>query len=296
MSKLIKRLINKKLINPPSFLSDNVHYLCIMGSSAYGVSNNDSDVDIYGYCIPPKGILFPHTAGYIEGLDKNIPKFDQWQMHHVKDKDAKKEYDFSVYSILKYFRLVMDNNPNMIDSLFVPRHCIIHSTQIHEYVRKNRNKFLHKGSWHKFRGYSYSQMHKMNIKIPDKNSKRYESIKAHGYDLKFAYHVVRLLSECEQIMTVGTIDLQQNREQLKSIRRGEWTKDQVVKYFEKKESELEGLYNKSKLPHSPDVDWVKNLFLECLEMHYGSLSDAVQRNKNVDMLVNDINEVLKRYA
>ena len=61
----------------------------------------------------------------------------------------------------------MDNNPNMIDSLFVPRNLIIHSSKVLEYIRENRNIFLHKGSWHKFKGYSYSSLHKMNNKYKD---------------------------------------------------------------------------------------------------------------------------------
>ena len=173
MSKLIKKLQKKGLIHPPSFLSDTVQYLCITGSAAYGVSNVESDLDIYGFCIPPKSILFPHTAGYIRGLDKTIPEFDQWQEHGINDRETGKEYDFSIYSILKYFRLVMDNNPNMIDSLFVPRNLIIHSSKVFEYIRENRNIFLHKGSWYKFKGYSYSQMHKMKVKI---DAKEYNNV------------------------------------------------------------------------------------------------------------------------
>jgi len=165
MSKLIKDLIKKNLISPPPFLKDSVQYLCITGSAAYGVSNVESDIDIYGYCIPSKSILFPHTAGYIQGLDKGIPSFNQWQQHHIKDRETRKEYDFSVYSILKYFSLVADNNPNIIDSLFVRRNHIIHSSKVHELVRENRKLFLHKGSWYKFKGYAYSQLHKMDIKV-----------------------------------------------------------------------------------------------------------------------------------
>lgn len=82
-------------------------------------------------------------------------------------KSTGKEYDFSVYNITKYFRLVMENNPNMIDSLFVPRNCVIHSTPISEKIRENRKMFLHRGAWHKFKGYAYSSIHKMNFKYKD---------------------------------------------------------------------------------------------------------------------------------
>jgi hypothetical protein len=55
----------------------------------------------------------------------------------------------------------MENNPNMVDALFLPRRCVLHSTPIYEHVRENRTMFLHKGSWHKFRGYAYSQLSKI---------------------------------------------------------------------------------------------------------------------------------------
>ena len=57
-------------------------------------------------------------------------------------------------------------------------------------------------------------------------------------DVKFLYHVVRLLNEAEQILMEGDLDLERNREQLKSIRKGEWTFDQIVKYFDKQTLEI----------------------------------------------------------
>ena len=169
----------------------------------------------------------------------------------------------------------MENNPNVLDSLFTPVTCVLHSTRIGEMVRENRRIFLHKGSWHKFKGYAYSQLHKMDIKTPQIGSKRAADIEAHGFDVKFAYHVVRLLDEVEQILTTGDIDLQRSREVLKAIRRGEWTAEQVREFFAQKEKALEAAYDNSKLPHSPDEAQIKTLLLSCLEAHYGSLTDAV---------------------
>ena len=68
MSNIVKELSEKGLAHPPKFLPDNVHYLTIMGSVAYGVSSDTSDMDVYGFCIPPKEIVFPHTAGAIWGF------------------------------------------------------------------------------------------------------------------------------------------------------------------------------------------------------------------------------------
>lgn len=170
---LLQSLEKKELISPPTWLASNTQYLTVMGSQAYGVSTDNSDLDIYGVTIPPRNYVFPHEAGLIHGFSKNIPTFNQWQEHHIKDQSANggngQEYDFSIYGIVQFFFLVMNNNPNMIDSLFVNRESIIHITKAFEEVRKNRKLFLHKGIAHKLRGYAFSQMHKA------KNSEKYVS-------------------------------------------------------------------------------------------------------------------------
>jgi len=162
---LIDRLHKRGLINPPHFLIHNTHYEVMMGSVAYGVNEEGtSDVDVYGFCIPPKDVIFPHLRGEILGFGKQINRFEQYQQHHVEDKEARKSYDISIYNIVRYFQLVMENNPNMIDSLFVPHRCVLHITKVGNMVRDSRKIFLHKGCWHKFKGYSYSMLHRTNYK------------------------------------------------------------------------------------------------------------------------------------
>lgn len=295
MSKLINNLYKKGLIHPPKFLKDTIQCLCITGSASYGVANVESDIDMYGYCIPPKSMLFPHTAGYIVGLDKSIPSFYQWQEHHINDRETGKEFDITVYSILKYFRLVADNNPNMIDSLFTPRNLIVHTTKVHELVRENRKIFLHKGSWYKFKGYAYSELSKLKSKTPEPGSKRYKTIQKYGYDIKFAYNIIRLLNEVEQILVEGDLDLQRNKEQLKSIRKGEWEEQQVIDYFTKKELVLEETYQQSKLPHKAPMDKIKELYLNCLEIYFGSLNNMVERVRDIDVFITDLNILIDSY-
>lgn len=169
----IKRFENEKLIHPPRWLIDNLCYATQMGSVAYAVSNDDSDIDIYGFCIPTKELLFPHLSGEIRGFGKQLKRFEQYQEHHVDDHSSGKNYDITIYSIVKYFQLCMDNNPNMIDSLFTPRRCVLHSTPIAELVIENRRIFLHKGAMHKLRGYAYSQLSKIENKNNSKETAMY---------------------------------------------------------------------------------------------------------------------------
>lgn len=242
-----------------------------MGSDAYGVSSGDSDKDVYGVCFAPLNLTFPHLGGEVPGFGKQIQRFSNWQEHHIESLGA--EWDFQIYSIVNYFQLAMENNPNILDSLFTARRCVLSSTQIGETIREHRKDFLHKGSFHKLKGYSYSQMSKIRSKTA--TGKRAELILTYGFDTKFSYHVVRLLLEAEMILSEHDLDLERHREQLKAIRRGEWTLPQLEEWAQTKEKQLEDLYIKSTLRHTPDEPVIKALLLQCLESHYGNLEKAV---------------------
>ncbi len=298
MGSVVQQLAQRGLITPPPFVAGSVQYEVLMGSEAYGVASGDSDRDVYGFCIPPKSTVFPHLAGHIQGFGKKVDRFDQYQQHHIQDQEAMGgsgcEWDLAIYNIVRYFQLCMENNPNMIDSLFVPDRCVLHITEVGTILRTNRRLFLHKGSWFKFKGYAYSQVKKMLNKQPKPGSKRFADVQKHGYSTKFAYHVVRLLNEVEQVLTEGTIMLDRNREQLKSIRRGEWSAQQIQEYFDKKELELETLYTSSDLQHSPDEKAIKAVLLNCLEQYYGSIDNCVQTPQVEREVLRSINREISK--
>lgn len=284
MQSTTQRLHEEGLIQPPKFLPEAVHYETQVGSVAYGVSQDQSDLDIYGFCVPPKAVVFPHLNGVISGFGRQIKRFDQFQQHHIDHPQEPVVYDLSIYSIVRYFSLCMENNPNMLESLFTPEDCVLHASEIGQRVRAHRKLFLHKGSFHKFKGFSYSQIHKMNIKQPE--GKRAKMVEQYGFDVKFAYHAVRLLDFAEQVLTTHDLDLQAGKDKLIEIRQGQWTKAQVESYCEQKEVELEALYEKSTLRHKPDEDAIKRLLLTCLEDAYGSLEGCIgQWDTTKDRLV-----------
>lgn len=295
MASRVQLCKNKNLIHPPKWLPSNIHYEVITGSVAYAVSSDTSDMDIVGFCIPPKEDVFPHLKGEIQGFGTQKKRFDVWQEHHITDAETRQEYDFSIYSIVKFFHLAMENNPNLVDILFTPQRCVLFSSAVAQIVRDNRKQFLHKGSYHKMRGYAYAQLHKIGTKSNSSNPKRQESIEKHGFDTKFAYHVVRLLLESEQILMEHDLDIERNAEILKAIRRGDWTEEKLRSWFDEKEKHLEELYSKSTLRRGPDEDAIKDLLLTCLEQHYGSLESAVKREVPVEKMVAELREVLDKY-
>jgi uncharacterized protein len=288
---LRKVLASGAKLSPPGWLPDNLCYETMMGSVAYGVSSESSDIDVYGICLPPKDTVFPHLAGEILGFGTQLKRFDTWQEHHVAALDA--TWDFQIFGIVKFFQLAMENNPNVVDAIFTPRRCVLSSTAIGEYIREHRTDFLHKGSWHKFKGYAYSQLNKIRTKAP--TGKRAELVAEHGFDLKFAYHVVRLLLEVEQILVARDLDLERDREQLMAIRRGEWTLEQLEQWAQDKEKALEAVYQTSTVPHGPDEALLKRHLVHCLEMHYGDLSSVVHAPDDALQLIRKIADLTKRY-
>lgn len=296
MASVVQSLYAKKLITPPKWLESNIHLETEMGSVAYGVSGGNSDIDIYGFVIPPLDDLFPHMRGEIPGFGTQHNRFEQYQEHHVKDGNL--EYDLSIYSITKYFQLCMENNPNMVDSLFTPINCVRHITKIGQMVRDQRKIFLHKGSFHKFRGYLYSQLNKMHN---GRQGKRQELIEKYSFDTKFASHAVRLGLECEQILETGDLNLQRDKELIKVIRNGEWTEDRIRDWVASKEKHWEELYATTKLPNRPDEAKIKQLLIDCLEEHYGRIrvkdafGSAVFHTDVSELILADLHRVIEKY-
>jgi predicted nucleotidyltransferase len=300
MSSLISQLSEKKLISPPKWLPCNTLFEGIQGSTAYGVAEDTSDWDIVGFCIPPKEIIFPHIAGIIEGFGRQQQRFICYQKHHVFDQTAAnnkgRSYDLTIYNIVHYFHLCLENNPNMIDSLFLPVDCILHMSQIGNMIREKRHIFLHKGCWHRFKGYAYSQMSKIQTKSQDSTSKRSELITKYGFDTKFAYHLVRLMFEVEQLLTTGDLNLRRNSKELKAIRNGDWSLEKIQSFFQSKEKSLEQIYeNCNLLPYGPREQEIKQLLFDCLETHYGSLENCIFSDTTLTKALKEISEVVDKY-
>ena len=87
-----------------------------------------------------------------------------------------------------------------------------------------------------------------------------------GYDVKFGYHLLRLMYEGLEVLDEGTITLPRpERELLKRIRDGKISYEEIMERFKKKEKQMEESYKTSELPHSPDFDKIDNLLIELHE-------------------------------
>lgn len=267
-----QRLIDT-IKDKPSFVNYNsTNMLTIMGSHAYGTNTPTSDTDFYGFVVPPIEYIFPHTTGNIFGFEKNVQNFDQYQGHHLDCGDGYGEYDLTIYNITRYFYLCSDGNPNMLDSLFTDNDSLVFVDDIGQIVRDNRKLFLSQKAYHTFRGMAFS--HISRLKNRQREGNRLELINKYGFDVKDASHIVRLIMELKQILIDGDLDLKANSKMILGVKNGNWTKEEVISFFEQQIKLLDNIIEEGNVyvPYSPDQKKIKSLLEWCLEESYGSLS------------------------
>jgi len=295
MASVITRCLEKEWINPPRWVKNNIVLEVLTGSIAYGMNNDLSDMDIVSVVIPPKADIFPYSVGgYVYGFSDKPQPFTVYQKHHIDDKEKNREYDITLYSIVKFFHLCMENNPNILDIIATPRRCVLHTTEIGELILKNRKLFYSKAAVPKFMGYAAAQLSKIRNKKYE-NSKRKELIDEMGWDVKHGAHLVRNCLEIRQLLLECDLDIERNSEILKPIRRGEWTLERLIEWFANMEREIDSLYVQSSLQVEPNEELIKRLLLNCLEIHYGNLSVAVQINPDIGIMINEFKNIIEKY-
>lgn len=115
--------------------------LCLSGSQLYGTSTPESDTDLRGFLVPP--------YEYLVGLSN----FEQSVIREPEDK--------VVYSIKKFFELLMRGDPTATELLFVPKNKIVTSTYIGHTILANKNIFLSQKLIYRILGYSESEWRKV---------------------------------------------------------------------------------------------------------------------------------------
>jgi uncharacterized protein len=110
-----------------------------------------------------------------------------------------------------------------------------------------------------------------------RNPARAELEAAHGYDTKHAGHLVRLLRMGREILLSGRVHVwrgpsdepgaPQDAEEIRAIRAGGWTYDELVAWAEAQDAELDALVRQGRavVPKAPDRDALDLLCAELVE-------------------------------
>lgn len=367
------------------YVENHTIFECIVGSRAYGTNTPNSDCDIAGVMIPDKTFFF------------GTSKFEQFQGFLPSTYNNIRVEDKTIYDIRKAISLITDNNPNMLDLLATPDHCIIKTTKYWDTFRENKQLFISKRCKFTYSGYSAAQIRRIkthrkflleplvkepirsdfglkNISIfpsvqlksimysvtnlvpehlkteftneldklygnyliplitkylPEKtriiamellqssaksqantltsadrvfikdeyieeaqkelayfnakkewdkyeewkkhrNKERAETEKKFGWDTKHGSHCVRLIRMAKEILETGKINVDRTNidaDELKAIRNGQWSYEQLENYTTNMENQLEQLYKTSTLQKSPQINKINDILISNIDQY-----------------------------
>lgn len=135
-------------------MNPNLILLTEFGSCLYGTQVPNSDKDY-------RGIYLPNYSQILLGNAPKTYKYNTKKDNTTKNTD--KDIDKEVYSLQKYFNLLLEGQTVSLDILFSPEHHHFHTTDIWKVIKAYKHLFLHSGT-SSFAGYCKTQANKYGIK------------------------------------------------------------------------------------------------------------------------------------
>lgn len=238
-----------------------------VGSGVHGTAiSGQDDRDEMGICLEPPEFV-TGLARVPNGIDGAGPSvvFEQYERHTVWDqpgglanRSGAGDLDVIIYSARKWARLAVDGNPTVLLMLFVPEQEVVYRNAVGEELVTNAFRFVSRRAAARFLGYLRSQQAAMTGEV-GAHTNRPELVAVHGYDTKYAMHALRLGYQGMELLTTGRITLPvpgPQRSYLRSIRRGEVERAEVLEAVAAAEAELVALQDSPALPPQPDLAWV----------------------------------------
>jgi uncharacterized protein len=198
-----------------------VIYRCIVGSTAYGLSQEGSDVDRRGFYLPPADV--------------------DWSLAGVPDQletDDEEVY----WEIEKFIRLALKANPNVLECLYSP--LIETCSPVARELIDMRNVFLSQFVHRTYNAYVLSQFKKLEHDLRNHNEIRW----------KHVMHLIRLLLSGVEVLKHGFVPLRvdEYRDRLLAIRRGDIPWEEVERWRLALHKELDNALVSTPLPEYPD--------------------------------------------
>jgi predicted nucleotidyltransferase len=207
-----------------------VIYRCVIGSQAYGLARDESDVDRRGIYLPPANMQWS-LFGVPEQLENDATQECYWELQ-------------------KFLVLALKANPNVLEVLYSPM--VELATPLADELLAMRQAFLSKLVYQTYNGYVLSQFKKLE-----------QDMRARGaIKNKHAMHLVRLLLAGISVLREGIVPVKVSefRDELLAIRDGRMAWDDVNAWRLSLHKDFDAAYAATKLPGRPDYE-AANSFL-----------------------------------
>ena len=205
-------------------LFDRVIYRCVVGSRAFGLDTDASDVDRRGIYLPPADL--------------------QWSLFGVPEQLENEASEECYWELQKFLVMALKGNPNILECLYTP--LVEHATPLAEELLAMREVFLSRLVYQTYNGYVMSQFKRMQASL--RNQGRIKP--------KHVMHLIRLLLSGIHVLREGLVpvDVGEHRERLFAIKRGEMPWDEVEAWRKQLHKEFDQANAETKLPERPNYE------------------------------------------
>jgi len=205
-------------------LYDFVIYRCVVGSQAFGLAGEDSDIDRRGIYIPPADL--------------------QWSLYGAPEQLENEATQECYWELQKFLVLALKANPNILECLYTP--LIETATPAAQELLAMREIFLSKLVYQTYNGYVMSQFKKLEQDLRSTGAIKW----------KHAMHLIRLLMSGVTVLKEGfvPVNVDENRDLLLAIKRGEMEWDEVNRLRLDLHRRFDAALADTKLPERPDYE------------------------------------------
>jgi uncharacterized protein len=220
----------------------------IGGSQLHGAKvDSTDDTDWYGVFIePPEKII---------GLDRD--EFFVFTTGGKEGGNGPQDVDVCLYSLRKWAGMAAKGNPSALHFLFAEEQF---STRSWTRIRESGSLFASRQHLNPFMKFADDQRDRLLGRKGQKNIHRAELEEAHGYDTKYAMHVIRLYLEGKEYMETGRITLPNPRvDLLVDIRKGKYKLSEIDTMGKELQVEIYSAQKKSHLPETVELEAITKL-------------------------------------
>lgn len=205
-------------------LYGRIIYRCIIGSRAYGLDTDASDVDYRGIYLAPAEA--------------------HWSLYGVPEQLEYEATQEAYWELQKLIVLALKSNPNVLECLYSP--LVELCTPLGEQLLSERELFLSKLVYQTFNGYVMSQFKKMQADLRNHGEVKW----------KHVMHLLRLLLSGIHVLKERTVPVrvEQYRDELLAIRSGSVPWEETERWRKSLHVEFEHAYQSTRLPERPDYE------------------------------------------
>jgi hypothetical protein len=213
-----------------------VIFRCVVGSRAFGLDQDDSDVDRRGIYLPPAHL--------------------QWALYGVPEQLENDQTQEVYWELAKFLRLALKANPGILECLWSP--LVEEATELAQELLSMRDAFLSKLVYQTYNGYVHSQFKRLEQDLRTRGSIKW----------KHAMHLIRLLISGITVMREEyvAVHVEEHRERLLAIRRGEVSWEDIDAWRLDLHRQFDDAFTRTALPERPDFERANRFLIRARRM------------------------------